>query len=238
MEKEILQEFGLNNRETKIYLALLKEKSCTASKLARLAKVNRTTTYLELQNLINLGLASYIIKNSKRYFQPTNPKRLIEILELKKTRIKSILPKLKNLHQTTEPFKIEVFEGKEGIKTFYQDILNNTKKEFLAFGVTGLATEILKFSYPHFLKKFMKANIKERALANNQAKKIMKSHPRSHLKIKYLPEKYKAEVTTIIYNNKVAIQSLQKNNIYVVLIKDKILHESYKNYFEFMWNLI
>ena len=191
----------------------------------------------ELGNLINLGLVSYVIKNSKRYYQAASPDKFIEILDSKKAKIESILPQLKGLHKTIEPFKIEVFEGKEGIKTFYQDILTNAK-EVLAFGVTGKATEILKFSYPHFLKKFMKANIKERALANIESKKIMGSHPRSHLQVKYLPPKYKAEITTILYDNKVAIQSLQKDNIYVIVISDKLLYESYKNYFEFMWSLI
>ena len=229
-----LKEFGLNDNEIKIYLELLKQKSATASKLAKLSKINRTTAYLELENLMKLGLVSYIIKDSKRYYQTASPNKLIDILESKKSKIKSILPELKSLHQTIEQFKIEIFEGKEGIKTFYQDILNNTK-EVLAFGVTGKAMEILKFSYPHFLKKFIKANIKEKAIANLSSKKIMSSHPRTHLKIKYLPKKYKAEVTTIIYNNKIAIQSLQKDNIYVVIIKDKLLYESYKNYFDYMW---
>jgi sugar-specific transcriptional regulator TrmB len=235
--EETLAEAGLNEKESKIYLALLKEKSCTASKLAKIAKINRTTAYLELENLMNLGLASYVIKNSKRFYQPASPEKLLEIIDFKRTKIKAMLPELKGLHKTVEPFKIEVFEGTEGIKTFYQDVLNNSK-EFLAFGVTGKATEILEFSYPHFLKKFVKSGIKERAIANIRARKIMDSHPRNFLKIKYLPEKFKAEVTTVLYANKVAIQSLQKDNIYVVVITDKLLYESYKNYFEFMWEML
>lgn len=235
--KEILEEFGLNVKESTIYLALLKEKLSTASKLAKITKINRTTVYLELENLMNLGLVSYVVKDSKRYYQVANPDKLIEILDSKKAKIKSILPELKGLHKNIEPFNIEVFEGKEGIKTFYQDILNNAK-EVLAFGVTGKATEILKFSYPHFLKKFIKANIKERALANFDSKKIMETHLKSHLKIKYLPQKYKSDITTVIYANKIAIQSLQKDNLYVVVINDELLYKSYKNYFEFMWNSI
>ena len=237
MEEEILRDLGLNERETNVYLALLKEKSCTASKLAKLAHVHRTTTYLELENLMRKGLVSYVIKDSKRYYQASPPEKFIEILEEKKRNFEAVLPKLKGLHQTSQQFSVEVFEGKEGVKTFYQDIYN-TAKEFLVFGATGKATEVLKYSYPHFLEKFIKKNIKERALANFQARKIMESHPKTHIKVKYLPEKYKAEVTTLIYNGKVAIQSLQEQSIYVVVISDKLLYESYKKYFEFMWEQI
>jgi len=237
MNQEILQEFGLNEKEAKIYLTLLKEKSRTASKFAKLTKLNRTTAYLELENLLNLGLVSYIIKDSKRYYQPSPPEKLISILEHKKEQIKSILPSLKKFQKEIEPFKIEVFEGKEGIKTFYQDVLNNAK-EFLAFGVTGKATKVLEFSYPHFLKKFIKAKVKERALANHDAKEIMEKHPKSNIKLKYLPKKFSSDVTTVIYSNKIAIQSLNKNNIYVIIITDETLNKGYKAYFEFMWNLI
>ena len=54
MQEKVLQEFGLNDKEAKIYLALLKEKSSTASRLAKKTKLNRTTAYLELDNLLNL----------------------------------------------------------------------------------------------------------------------------------------------------------------------------------------
>ena len=146
MQEKVLQEFGLNDKEAKIYLALLKEKSSTASRLAKKTKLNRTTAYLELDNLLKLGLVSYVIKDSKRYYQASPPEKFLEIIDNKKSKFESILPQLNGLYPTAEPFRIEVFEGKEGIKTFYQDILNNAKEVF-AFGVTGKAMDVLRFSY-------------------------------------------------------------------------------------------
>lgn len=233
--EEILKEIGLNGKEAKIYLELLKEKSQTASKIAKLTKINRTTAYLELENLMKLGLVSYTIKNSKRYYQPASPEKLVEILETKKKKIISVLPKLKSFQQNEELFKIEIYEGKEGLKTFYQDILNNAK-EVLAFGVTGLAFEILDFEFPHFIKLCKKKNIKARYIANKDSERLLKKLPKNFVKIKYLENKYNAKVTTIIYSNKVAIQSLQNEKIYITLIKDKNLYETYKNYFMLMWS--
>jgi sugar-specific transcriptional regulator TrmB len=236
MIKDVLKEFGLNDKEADIYIKLLEERSCTASRISKLAKMNRTTAYLELENLMKRGLVSYIIKDSKRYYQAASPGKFMEILNTKKAKIKGILPSLKDLHKSIEPFKFEVFEGKEGIKTFYQDILNNAG-EVLAFGVTGNAFEILKYDFPHFVKKYEKAGINARYLANGSAKELLKQLPKSGVKIKYLPKEYSSEITTIIYKNKVAIQSLIKDNFFVVVISDKILYEGYRNYFEFMWKL-
>jgi sugar-specific transcriptional regulator TrmB len=235
--EEILQEIGLNEKESIIYLELLKEKSATASKIAKLTKINRTTAYLELEILMKRGLASYTIKDSKRYYQPASPKKLIEILDTKKKKIKSILPQLELLSSEKEEIKIETYEGKEGLKTFYQDILNNAT-EVLAFGTTGLAFEILKFEFPHFIKDCIKKNIKARYISSETTRKQLSKLPRKMVKIKYLDKKYLAKVTTLIYKNKVAIQSLQKNKIYITVTTDKNLYETYKNYFEFMWNSI
>ena len=236
MDTKILQEFGLTDKEALIYLTLLREKVCNASKLARLTKIQRTTVYLELDNLIQKGLVSYVIKNSKRYYQSASPDKLIEILETKKAQIKSILPELKNLSRAISPFKIEVYEGKEGIKTFYQDILNSNTKELLAFGVTGNAFKILEFEFPHFAKKFLKAGLQVRYLANKSSESLLAELPKNRVRIKYLPEQYSSEVTTIIYGNKIALQSLIKENIFVILIEDEKLFKGYKNYFDFMWD--
>lgn len=238
MDNKILQEAGLKEKEAIIYLQLLKEKTCNVSKLAKLTKIQRTTTYLELENLIQKGLASYVIKNSKRYYQAASPEKLVEILETKKQKVNSILPSLKSLHQSVEQFKIEIFEGKEGIKTFYQDILNSKAKELLAFGVTGNAFDILKFEFPHFVKKYEKAGLKVRYLANKSSEKLLAELPKDKARVKYLPEQYSSDVTTIIYSDKIAIQSLVEDNMFVILIKDEKLSKGYKNYFEFMWNLI
>ena len=116
--KEELKKFGLNEKEADVYLTLLKEKKATASKIAKLSKLNRTTAYLELDNLMKKGLINYVIKNSKRYYQPANPEKLLSILEEKKEFIKKILPELKSLTSEINPFKTEVYEGKEGIKIF------------------------------------------------------------------------------------------------------------------------
>jgi sugar-specific transcriptional regulator TrmB len=232
-----LKELGLNEKEINIYLKLLAEKTSTASKLAKLTKINRTTVYLELDNLMQLGLVNYVIINSKRHYQAASPDKLIDILNFKRERILSILPKLKVLNTYNVPFKTEVYEGKEGIKTFYQDVLK-TNKDFLVLGATGKAMNVMRYYYPQILNKLKKTKIKERALANYTSKKIMDKHPKSHINIKYLPKKFYFPVTTVVYSNKVAIQSLQNENIYVIIITDENLAKSYNNFFEYIWETI
>jgi sugar-specific transcriptional regulator TrmB len=235
--KETLKSCGLTENQADIYIALLKEGETSASKLAKLIKINRSTIYQELNELVKQGLASYVIKDFKRYYKASPPEQILTQLEDKKQEIKSILPQLKNLQDTSiKPLiDIKVYEGKEGIKSFYQQILNEKPKEVLALGVTGIAWEILQFTFPHFVKEYQKAGIKSRYLANNDSKQRLKQHPKKNLLIKYLPKETYSDVTTIIFNDNIAIQSLQKEQIYVVIIRDKKLAQGYKNYFKFIW---
>lgn len=238
--KEELQELGLTKNQTEIYLTLLKGGESTVSRIAKMLGLNRSGTYNDLNNLIKLGMISYTTKNYIRYYNSAPPEKLIEIMDYKKSRIERIIPELKDFEKITkkQDFKAEVYEGKEGIKTSYQHILDSGAKEILAFGVTGIAFEVMKHSFPQFLKKYEHTKITARYLANFDAKELLKQLPKNKVEIRYLPKENTSKVTTIIYRDYVAIQSLIEENISVIIIKDKNMAEGYKNYFEFMWKAI
>ena len=60
---DVLNELGLEERETKIYLLLLKEGDSSALQIARKVKIDRTTIYDVLERLISKGLVSTYTKN-------------------------------------------------------------------------------------------------------------------------------------------------------------------------------
>jgi len=238
--KNELKELGLTKNQIEIYLYLLKEGEDTSSKIAKSIVLNRSGIYNDLNNLISLGIISYTIKNYTKYFNPAPPEKLLDIIENKKSKIEKIIPKLKELKNINpkQNFKVEVFEGKEGIKTSYQHILNSGVKEIISFGVTGIAFEVMRYSFPHFLKKYENKKITARYLANVDAKKLLSKLPKNKVKIKYLPKDKTSKVTTIIYKDNIAIQSLIEDNLKVIIIKDQNLANGYKNYFEFIWSTI
>ncbi|MFT4282942.1 MAG: TrmB family transcriptional regulator [Candidatus Woesearchaeota archaeon] len=236
METEILEDLGLSKREISVYLALLKEKISTPNKLSKLSNINRTTVYLDLEKLIQKGLATSFMKNAKKNFQATNPNKLAEIVEEKRKRVEKIIPTLESLYSPRTDLNVELFEGKQGIKKIYEDILKE-KQEVLGIGVTGKSFDVLKYYYPHILKKALKSNITERCLANFSAKKYMEKHPSKIVKVKYLPKGKDADVTTLIYSNKIVHLSLKEDKIYAVLITEEFLNKSYRNHFEMLWSM-
>ena len=162
MDKEqALKQFGLNDKEIKVYLALLNLGTSNVHKIAERADIIRTTTYDILKSLIEKGLASYVIKNNIKYFEAANPEKIIGILEEKKQIIQDIIPELNKIKELViEKPTIEVYEEKEGLKTILEDMLK-TKQDILGYFSTKFYNTLITY-FPHFRKRRAKLNIHSR----------------------------------------------------------------------------
>src|SRR3989344_7913662 len=122
MDKETLVSLGLSRRESEVYYVLLQVDEALASEISEKTKESRTNTYDTIKSLIKKGLVSYVIKNNKKYFMATNPRKLLdwidfkkEELEKKKKDMEKFIPYLAKLGLPKEKkVNVEVYEGKEG----------------------------------------------------------------------------------------------------------------------------
>ena len=119
--QKLLEDFGLEEKEAIVYLALLKNPDITATRISQLTNLDRTLMYQITNRLIEKGLASYIIKNNVRYFTAADPETLVKILDEKKLQIENMLPDLKNIQKLQDQItKVEVFQGKKGIANMFK----------------------------------------------------------------------------------------------------------------------
>ena len=126
MDKKILERVGLSKGEIEVYLTLLKLGSSLVSKIAQETGLHRTNIYDTLEKLKEKGLASYVIKENRKYYSASNPDKLLDYVKEKETEIKSILPELKEyLNISRSESIVEVYKGKEGLKSVLKDILKD-----------------------------------------------------------------------------------------------------------------
>src|SRR3989344_2330280 len=116
MNKEALLGVGLTEKESEVYLALLSLGSSSAGQIIQKTGLHRAVVYDLLERLIEKGLVGYVIKGRKKYYESTNPQRLLDILKEKESKLKSILPNLIELCQFKDHLDIKIYKGKEGIK--------------------------------------------------------------------------------------------------------------------------
>jgi sugar-specific transcriptional regulator TrmB len=228
MNNEIFKEAGLTNNEVLVYKSLLEMGPSLAGQISRKTGLHRRSVYDTTEMLIKKGLIGYILQNNRRIFEASSPKKFIEILKEKENSFESIMPELMGFYEKTkEKQETNFYKGKEGLKTIFQDQLENNK-EVLILGASNQALEVLPFYFKWYDKDRVKKKIKAKIIASSKLGKIPFSE------IRYLPEKYANPLSINIYKDKVAI-ILWKKDPLAILIKNSEIAESYRKYFELNW---
>jgi sugar-specific transcriptional regulator TrmB len=145
IQKELattLERIGFTPGESKVYLALLGLGSTSSGKIILESGVSRSKVYEILDRLTEKGLVTQVIRENTKYFQAASPERISDYIgrkeveiEREKHEFQSALPALRQMAaEHDEEQSAKVYVGFEGIKTFYDDILREAKKddEYLA----------------------------------------------------------------------------------------------------------
>ena len=239
---ENLTKFGLSEKEAKVYLACLELGDSVASDIALKSNLPRTLIYDILERLIDLGLVSYSIQVHKKIFRAADPEEFLRIIHEKEEAVNEALSELKRLQKIkgVKRPKVEVYEGKEGMKTVMNDILRSEAKEFLSYGSSRSSFEIIPAFMEEWHKERIKRKIVMRILYNNTREAREKVNTRKtslkFTKFKFMPIKLESPTATVIYGNKVVLQSWTKEP-FAVMIEDEEMAENQKRYFEEMWKI-
>lgn len=236
MTQKALKSIGLTEIEGKIYLSLLELGSANATELSHKSRIHRTNIYDSLNRLIEKGLVAYIEKNNKKIFEAATPEKLKDIIKEKEEELEKSLPDLLSIyHSEKKRNDVKIFEGKQGLKTIFEDFVHEGK-EVLMYGVPSKSVEILKYFLPHYHKERIKKKIPTKAIFNHDTKDRMSIiNDMKYAKAKYLPGKYKSPASTNIYGNKIAIILWSKDPL-IIQIESKEIADAYRNYFDLMWH--
>jgi sugar-specific transcriptional regulator TrmB len=230
MNSDELSAAGLTKNESKVYRSLLELGPSLAGQISRKTGLHRRTVYDTTEMLITKGLVGYILKNNRRLFQASDPKRILEIIKEKEEIVLPIMADLeKKFMNTKEHEETNFYKGKEGLKTVFEDQLNY--KEIMLLGASPMAYEVLKYYFKWYDQTRKQKKIKTRIIAQDRKIKHI-----ALSEIRYLPEKYSSPVSVNIYGDKVAI-ILWASLPFAVVIKNKEISQSYKNYFEILWKI-
>ncbi|MEK6825819.1 MAG: helix-turn-helix domain-containing protein [Nanoarchaeota archaeon] len=237
-----LEKFGLSEKEAKVYLANLELGESLVSDIALKSHIPRTLVYDILERLILLGLVSYSIKSHKKHFTASSPHEFMRILKEKEASISGVLPFLEELHKIrgVKRPKVEVYEGIEGMKTVMNDILRSNTQEFFAYGSSRSSYEIMPAFMDDWHKQRMKQRIIMKVLYNNTKEARVKvkqiSDTLKYASYGFMPIELESPTATLIYGNKVILQSWTKEP-FAVMIEDERMAANQKEYFKALWSL-
>ncbi|MFA5992082.1 MAG: helix-turn-helix domain-containing protein [Candidatus Pacearchaeota archaeon] len=232
--KSVLKEFGLTENEAETYLILLRLGSASASDILAKTGIHRINLYDILERLQEKGLVSYVIMGKRKHYEATDPKKILEIEEERKNKIKGIISELESQRQLSKsPQEATIYKDKQGIKNVISEVTKSKTEVYLFASGWGF-----KENFPDYYDTWyshLKLNkIKVKHLISSKFRG-RKQTSESFFENRYLPSEFVFPSTTVIFEDKVLLLMWSKQPI-AILIRGEEISDSYKKFFEILWN--
>ncbi len=236
-----LQQFGLDDKESAVYLASLEIGYAPVQKIAQKAEIHRVTTYDIIEKLILKGMMDVVNKGKKRYFMAVEPEKILDSMRYKEQLFTEFMPELEALQRKSgnRP-KVYYYEGRKAVWNAYLDRIRHRPdlKENLMYG----SSEKLLTIFPGEYKKFTI----ERIASGIRAKIIVERSPSGLIEkmaaadqlreVKFLPEGKKFSANTIIYGDRV--MTVSWDSMLAVIIEDKNNADNQRVLFNLLWDFL
>lgn len=228
---KVLEKIGLSPNEIKVYLTLNDHGSTKAGRIAKLAKIDRSSAYNAIKLLLEKGFVSYVMIGQVKYFQATGPKRLLEYVKEQEDDIKSIVSELDERHKAKKiEGQVRLFKGLKGVKSIFLDIARTGKDNYV-FGSEGQFSEKME----DFAYQFDKLKKENKIHTKMIIRKGRKENDSKTSEYRYLENTEESPAVTNIYGDKIAI-IIWTDEPEGIIIENAAAAKAYKSYFDVMWN--
>ena len=247
METELsmlLEEYGLKDKEIKIYLYLVINNQLTAYKIAKETHIHRSTCYDILERLMQKGFVSKIEGKEKSIYSANESSKILATIKNKEAILNNLMPKLQILEQKQQT-NVKFLENPQAQHEFDVKLLNLLKQNKITFFyMIGSGPTPARPGQRLLIERLIK-----------EAKQL-KLHKKIDYKglwdIKFKGDEFTklfnvlgenkflkgilTKATTILFDNHVAFL-YTTDTTGLIEIKNKLISEEMKTYFEHMWKL-
>lgn len=245
---DFLKKMGLHEKEAQLYLLGLSLGTQATSLFAKKLNLPRSTTQLYLLNLAKQGYMTKSMRAGVQFFTSLPADQISSILNKHKVELEKreeefyeILPELTaRRNETTTIPDFTYYDGEDGIKAIYKDILEQ-KSELYLFQSPG---DHYSESYGKFLEQHIRRQVQEGIHVRALTPKIPEFDV--HFLLEYDKKSFVERRFTSLeelhlpgqilsYGDRVAIITGHQSRIRGFLIKDKDFSDTVKILFDYIW---
>ncbi|MFH1222649.1 MAG: helix-turn-helix domain-containing protein [Candidatus Micrarchaeota archaeon] len=231
--RSVLEKTGLSEKEARTYISLLELGEASGGEVAQRCGFHRRTAYDVLENLLKKGLASYSVKKFTRVYRAADPKTLIMRLEERKELLQAVLPALEKLVETEEGPLVNVYVGKEGLKTILNDHLSLRQTLYIYAGAMQIV-ETLDSFHKRYTAERKRLGIKNRGIMVDTpyVRRVLSQMPL--FEYKFLPPHVSSPVIWWVYADRVVF-IYWREEPFAIQVQSKSFATSFKQYFDYAW---
>ncbi|KKW01331.1 MAG: Transcriptional regulator, TrmB [Candidatus Saccharibacteria bacterium GW2011_GWC2_48_9] len=235
---------GLNNRDKRVYEALLLEPMSSVRGLAEQTSINRGSVFESIKSLQAIGMVSYVKVGTRHKYTAESPEKLHEIINEKRRELRDthsavddyvsfLQPQVRS--RDVVPHFAAFYEGQEGVASVLRDVLTTCRlQKVTEYRVVSSprVSEYMYHNYPHFTRERVKQELYVRIL--RQGKPLRGEAEVSERR--YLADKADNGAYTLIYGSKLATISINEfNQLSAVVIDNPGVANSHAAVFDQAW---
>lgn len=241
----LLEEYGLDKKEIRIYLALVEKGELNAYSLAKITGIHRSTTYDILERLLSKGFITKTEKEGKTFYSILEVNQTLAKLKEKESILLSLAPELENIREEGVS-KVRALESKESQKQFNFNLFNlisrgKIKQLYILSGGPSekskddITSKIFMENLIKELKK--KSKIDYKGIWNEKFKGTQLLNLFSGLGEDRFLKDLPTLATTVIFGEYVAYLFTINGTPQVIEIQNKLIAEETKAYFSHLWRI-
>lgn len=235
----LLNELGLSESETKIYLASLEAGPTSVQDLAKKARLSRTAAYDAVASLQDRGLMTTFDRGKKRFFVAEGPDKAVTFF---RSKIRGLRTKLEALEEQIPELKLQMggdrpavhfYEGRDALHSLFNDVAQAAPKTFDEVSNMDDVYDKLDIEYLKKVRKLLDPNkIRMRILHHGELRST-----RPGVKFcKLLPEFGDFHGDIWIYSNRVAfVQFFGK--VTTVILESEAFADTARALFNAAWRI-
>lgn len=243
-----LSTFGLTDKEISLYELLLAHGRMGAGDIIKQSKLKRATVYQSLYSLEKKGLISHYEAQKKIHFKIESPTKVLELantqlrnFEQSQRQLMSVLSSLNSQYVlAVEKPVVAMFEGVEGLKEIYNDMLSVGKPIYAALTPEPVEPTLYKWLTSLFVKKRAKLGIEAQVLvaeSEKSAEYIAKNKEELRNTKIVDKSKYPFQHEVDIYGDKVAFINYRKGeHLLGIVIHHPSIAKTMKALFDMAWD--
>ncbi len=252
--KEFLLDLGLQKLEVTVFLSALQVGSGPASTIAKVAGLNRVTTYEILKRLSKKGFIKIRAKEGSqvKYFVPEDVSEIKAKLQNKVAHLETSLVNLEKVKEefgalyrsSTDKPLVFFYEGKEGVRTALNDTLVAKPKEILALSSADwLSTTFNDDGYlDGYWQGRVSRNIVCRAIVSQTPEAVKFFTPEINKRdlriVRFIaPELFDFKNEINVYFDSVALTSFTAGSEHSIIIRSKSIASGCRAMFNALWAL-
>jgi sugar-specific transcriptional regulator TrmB len=233
MEKQ-LKEAGLTAKEAAAYLAVLHGGRLTLAGIAKATKINRTSLYRTVEQLLKRDYLSKEIRGKRLYYVAENPTKILRSARKKQASLEALVPLMLEVYRTVnvQP-TVKTYEGADGLLKVFIDAFEvaNYTKTFFSPGKFDSVLNMRKGGRV-LLDLMREKGFRAQGLCadNPEGHKFMREYKGEHIEVRLMPHGIDFPVEFMIYNQNLIIASYE--HLFAVVIESPDI----KQFIETLWD--